>query len=676
MSWNNQGGGQRRSPGRGPWGQGPFGPQPPSDLEEIIRRVQEALGKLTPGGSGAGGKGLGGRGALFVLLAALLVWFAWGTFYTVQPSEVGINLVFGRYTGKTAAGLNTNWPWPIGSVIKVPVWDQQITEVGYRSLGGSGDIPEESQMLTGDKNIVDVHFRVNWQIDPAKPEDYVFNILGPRETVKAVAESIMREVVGLKTIDGILTTDRASVEADVQKRMQDLLNTYRAGVLVKQVQLQSVDAPSEVLSAYRDVTAAQQDQQRAVNEAETYANKVVPEAEGGAARIVAEAKAYREQTILEAKGQTSRYTQIYDQYKKAPGVTRERMYLETMEHVLGPMDKTIVEFELRQPARAIYCARAVAAQDGRERQMRSLNGVVLAAIAVFAIILVSMATFIVNPTEQALILRFGQPVRDLIDAPGLYFKWPFVDTVVYIDKRILALDNERQEVLVSDNQRLEVDAFVRYHIADPLLFYQSVFDTRGADAQLGGMLNSALRRSLSGASITDIVRDKRDALMADIRDQMIAGAKRFGLDVIDVRIKRADLPAENSEAVFRRMQTERQQRAASYRAQGSQQSQQIKAEADRKVTVITATAQQQSDQVRGEGDGERNRIFAEAYGADPEFFAFYRSMQAYQNSFDNGRTRALISPKSDFFRYFSTPTPAAETAPAPSGNPAPSAKAD
>ena len=344
MSSNNQGGGPWRSQGRGPWSQGPSGPQPTADLEEIIRRVQEALGKLTPsGGSGKGGKGLGGRGALFVLLAALLVWFAWGTFYTVQPSEVGINLVFGRYTGKTAAGLNTNWPWPVGSVIKVPVWDQQITEVGYRSLGGSTDIPEESQMLTGDKNIVDVHFRVNWQIDPAKPEDYVFNILNPRETVKAVAESIMREVVGLKTIDGILTTDRASVEADVQKRMQDLLNTYRAGVLVKQVQLQSVDAPSEVLSAYRDVTAAQQDQQRAVNEAETYANKVVPEAEGGAARIVAEAKAYREQTILEAKGQTSRYTQIYDQYKKAPGVTRERMYLETMEHVLGPMDKTIVD---------------------------------------------------------------------------------------------------------------------------------------------------------------------------------------------------------------------------------------------------------------------------------------------------------------------------------------------
>jgi modulator of FtsH protease HflK len=343
MSWNHQGGGPWRSPGRGPWGQGPFGPPPTGDLEEIIRRVQEALGKITPGGSGPGGKGLGGRGILFLALAAAVLWFAWGTFYTVQPNEVGINLVLGRYTGKTAAGLNMNWPWPIGSVIKVPVWDQQITEIGYRTVGGSADIPEESQMLTGDSNMVDVHFRVNWQIDPAKPEDYVFMILNPRATVKAVAETIMREEVGLKTIDGILTTDRKAVEIDVQKRMQQVLDGYRAGVLVKQVQLQSVDAPSQVISAYRDVTAAQQDQQRAVNEAETYANKVVPEAEGGAARIVAEAKAYREQTILEAKGQTARYDQIYQQYKKAPGVTRERMYLETMERVLGPMDKTIVD---------------------------------------------------------------------------------------------------------------------------------------------------------------------------------------------------------------------------------------------------------------------------------------------------------------------------------------------
>ena len=311
----------------------------------------------------------------------------------------------------------------------------------------------------------------------------------------------------------------------------------------------------------------------------------------------------------------------------------------------------------------------------------SAIGLAVIVVAILAIVFALFGLFTVDPTQQALVLRFGQPVRDLIDAPGLYAKWPFVDTVVYIDKQILALDNERQEVLVADNQRLEVDAFVRYRIADPLKFYQSVFNVQGANAQLGGMLNSALRRTLSEASISEIVRTKRDALMADIAVQVKAGAMQFGLDVVDVRIKRADLPEENSEAVFRRMQTERQQRAASYRAQGSQQSQQIKAEADRKVTVTIATAQQEAERISGEGDGERNRIFAQAYGADPDFFAFYRSMQAYDNGFKGGDTRAILSPKSDFFRYFSTPTPgppAAATAPsatAPAAPPGPGVSA-
>jgi membrane protease subunit HflK len=344
MSWNNQGGGPWRS-GQGPWGQGPGGLQPPGDLEEVLRRLQAGLRGILPSGGG-----FAGRGILFFGLVAILLWFAWG-FYTVQPNEIGINLVFGRYTGKTAAGLNYNWPWPAGVVIKVPVSDQKITEVGYRSeLDAAAETgrsrataPEESLMLTGDQNIVDVQFRVSWQIDPAKPEDFVFNIRHPEETVKAVAESVMREVVGLKTIDGILTSDRKSIEPDVQARMQKVLNDYQAGVLVQQVQLQSVDAPSQVLSAYRDVTAAQQDQQRAVNDAETYANRVVPEAEGAAARIRLEAQGYRQQTVAEANGQTSRFNQVYAQYKNAPGVTRERMYLETMERVLGAMDKTILD---------------------------------------------------------------------------------------------------------------------------------------------------------------------------------------------------------------------------------------------------------------------------------------------------------------------------------------------
>ena len=301
---------------------------------------------------------------------------------------------------------------------------------------------------------------------------------------------------------------------------------------------------------------------------------------------------------------------------------------------------------------------------------RPALGFGLVVLVAFVALVVRLTAFTVDPTEQALVLRFGQPVGDVVNASGLHFKAPFIDNVVYIDKRLLALDDERQEVLVAENQRLEVDAFVRYRIVDPLLFYQSVGTIGGADAQLGGMLNSALRRTLSVASLLDIVRYKRDELMADIRDELHKGGARYGLDIVDVRIKRADLPEENSEAVFHRMQAERQQAAALFRAEGSRQAQKIRADADRDAVVTRATAKQQAEQLRGEGDGERNRIFAAAYGADPDFFAFYRSMQAYENALPSAR--AVIGPTSDFFRYFQTPTPAPTKSTADA--PAPAAK--
>jgi membrane protease subunit HflC len=296
-------------------------------------------------------------------------------------------------------------------------------------------------------------------------------------------------------------------------------------------------------------------------------------------------------------------------------------------------------------------------------------GILIAVV--LAIIVASATFFTVDPTEQALVLRFGQPVGDLVSEPGLHVKVPFVDSVVYIDKRILALDNPRQEVLVAENLRLDVDAFVRYRIDDPLGFYRTVLTVQGANAQLSGMLNSALRNTLSDASVADIVRNKRETLMGDIRDTVKKGAERFGIDVVDVRIKRADLVPENSDAVFRSMQAERQLRAAKIRAEGVQESQSITSKADRDVIVVKAQAQQQAEQIRGEGDAQRNKTFADAYGADPEFFAFYRSMQAYDTAFKSD-TRAILSPKSDFFRYFSNPVPAAvpSTVPAPATTPA------
>jgi membrane protease subunit HflC len=291
--------------------------------------------------------------------------------------------------------------------------------------------------------------------------------------------------------------------------------------------------------------------------------------------------------------------------------------------------------------------------------MKGAYGFVVLIALVFVLIIVAASTFQVQQTEQALVLRFGEPVagRGLITKPGLHFKIPFIEEVVPIDNRILDLEAPKQEVLASDNTRIEVDAFLRYKIVDPLKFYQSVGTIDRAKSQLLQVLNSAVRRVLGEANLQEIVRDNRAALMLKIRDEVNQQGGRYGVTAIDVRIRRADLPRQISEQVFLRMKSERAREAAEYRAQGAEQYQKITAKADRDVVVLRGDAQKQADQVRGEGDATRNKIFADAYGKDPDFFAFYRSMQAYETGLKAGDTRMVLSPKSDFFRFFGSPHP-------------------
>jgi membrane protease subunit HflC len=311
--------------------------------------------------------------------------------------------------------------------------------------------------------------------------------------------------------------------------------------------------------------------------------------------------------------------------------------------------------------------------------MRSpLTGIVtLVSVLVLAIVAYS-SVFTVQQTEQALVLRFGEMV-DVATEPGLHFKAPFIDTVVSIDKRILDLENPSQEVIASDQKRLVVDAFARYRIKNALKFYQSVGSIQTANAQLGSLLNAALRRVLGEVTFIQVVRDEREPLMAKIRDQLDKEADGYGIQVVDVRIRRADLPDANSQAVYQRMQTERQREAAEFRALGDQKGQEIRSRADRDATVIVAEANSQAEQIRGEGDAERNRLFAEAYGKDPDFFTFYRSMSAYETGLKGGDTRYLLRPDSPFFRYFADPQgkgegkgeakAAVESAPAPAAKP-------
>jgi membrane protease subunit HflC len=305
---------------------------------------------------------------------------------------------------------------------------------------------------------------------------------------------------------------------------------------------------------------------------------------------------------------------------------------------------------------------------------RSIVGGVAVVIVAVVLILTYSALFTVYQTRQALVVRLGDP-RQVYDQPGLYVKWPLIENVIYVDKRILDLENPSQEVITSDQKRLVVDAFARYRVADALRFYQSVGSIEGANSRLSTLLNSALRRVLGESTLTAVVRDDRGNLMARVRDQLDREAEAFGIKVIDVRIRRADLPEQNSQAVYQRMQTERQREAAEFRALGSQRSQEIRARADRDVTVLLADATSTAEKVRGEGDAERNRVFADAYSKDAEFFSFYRSMQAYEAGLKSSDTRLVIKPDSDFFRFFSDPsgraretprTPPAATPPAPS----------
>ena len=344
MPWSNQsGGGGWKGGGGGPWGPRPGGPGQQPDLEEILRRSQDRIRQAMPGGR------MGGPFAVLiaVVLVALVGFF--GFTVRVNPEELGVVLRFGKYRAPAAArpelplALSDRGGRAAQGHPRQSHRDRHARLVRQPRDASSTirDVPEESLMLTGDENIVDVDFVVFWRISDAPK--FLFNIQNPEGTVKDVAESAMREIVGQSDIEPILTEARAKTEADVQELMQKTLDCYGAGVQVTQVQLQKVDPPAQVIDAFRDVQAARADQERLQNEAQAYANRIIPEAKGEAERILQAAQGYRDKVVAEAKGEADRFLKVYEQYKKAPDVTRQRMFIETMERVLGDTDKVIID---------------------------------------------------------------------------------------------------------------------------------------------------------------------------------------------------------------------------------------------------------------------------------------------------------------------------------------------
>jgi len=364
MPWSNQGGGKGSGGGGGgggPWGQGPWGSgggggKEPPDLDEILRRGQDRMRRvMRGGGGGAGGNGSGGIGGgvpkTFIFLVGLLLLAGatfYGFFYRVNPDEQGIVLRFGEYNRWDTPGLHWRLPYPIEEVRLPKVTQQRTIEVGSaRSTLGARD---SGLMLTGDGSVVDVRFVVFWRISPDKSENgdtgvqqFLFNIAQPETTVREVAESAMREVVGQSALQPLLTGGRQKIQEEVQKLMQKTLDYYRAGIKIDQIQLKEVDPPEEVIGAFREVAAAAQERETLVKQAQTYADQVTPRARGDADRIVAAAEGYRDQTVAEATGQAARFLKVYDEYKKAPDVTRQRLFLEMQERVLEGTDKIIID---------------------------------------------------------------------------------------------------------------------------------------------------------------------------------------------------------------------------------------------------------------------------------------------------------------------------------------------
>jgi modulator of FtsH protease HflK len=332
----------------GPWGTPPPGPPGSGrgpDLDDLIRQAQASLRRFLPAGSG------GGRGVAVLAGLLLLVWFGSGI-YRVQPDEEGVVLRFGAYHRRAAPGLNYHWPWPIETALTPRVTTQNLLPIGFRPSdpatvrAASGrDVPEESLMLTGDENIVDIDFVVRWQVSPG-PDGaaaYLFNTRNPEPTIRSAAESVMREVIGRTPIEAVLTQARSQIETQVMQGTQAILDQYKAGVLIRQVQLSGGQPPAAVAEAFRDVQRASADADRAKNEAEAYNNDIIPRARGEAERMVQEAQGFRDSQEARARGEAQRFTAVLDAYQQAKDVTLRRMYLETMEEILRRNPKVVID---------------------------------------------------------------------------------------------------------------------------------------------------------------------------------------------------------------------------------------------------------------------------------------------------------------------------------------------
>ncbi len=661
MAWNQPSGPNN------PWGRRPGQGGP--DLDERLKSWQRRLESLLrPGGRG----GEGGSLFLMGILVVLGLWL-WSGFYQVAQAERGIIQRFGRLVDVKAPGVGWRWPWPIETVTKVNV-----------ASVNSSDF--KSRVLTSDVNLamVDLHFAVQYQFsDPVKK---LFRVRDPETTLSEVSESAIREIVGRSTLDELLVgSTRPEVTRRTKELIQHTLDYYTSGITVTTVNLEDVQVPDAVIPSQRDANKAQADKERFILESEAYANGIVPVAQGAALRIQQDAQAYKAQVTALAAGQASRFAQLEAAYTQSPDVTRRRLYMDSVENVLSrahkvlidsraggsmfylPIDKLLEKGAAREAeptgAEARRRQRDEGARVGHGRSARAGRALMSSRLfplfigAGVLLVLAALSLFSVSETEFAIRTEFGKIVG--IDyTPGLHLKWPW-DMVTKFDRRILSESYTGETFLTNDGRGLIVDFYVKWRVKDPATYYNAAAGSEAiAGQRLAEIVKDGIKSVVAQRTLQQIVSAERAAVTNQMFGAASHNAEGLGVDLVDVRVQRIDLPDEVAARVYESMKQNFAKIASRLRAEGQKASAGIRAAAERQRTVILADAERDALRIRGEGDAASSQTYARAYTKDPEFYAFYRSLQAYEHSLGKEGDLLVVTPDGEFFKYLKDPSKA------------------
>jgi len=651
------------------WNQSPGG-SPPS-VDDVLEKIQLKL------------KGFKG-GPVLILVAVVVVFIiGWTSWFTVQPEETGIVQRFGKVMRTAGPGLHFKLPFGIEKVRLLPTARVLKEEFGFRTLATvpgektryaqSGSYKDESLMLTGDLNVIDVQWIIQYRIED--PIRYLFQVRNTPKTIRDTSEAIMRRAVGNRLGSDVLTTGRVAIASEAKIEIQKVLTDYESGVRLVTVELQDVTPPDTVKPAFNEVNESRQDKERTINKAQEQANREIPKARGVATQSISEAEGYALERVNRAEGEATRFEAILGEYQGAPQVTRRRLYLEAMTGLLADM-KGLYIVDRDQKAMVPWLP--------REATMKFTLKTAIIGIAVVILIVIYSGLYTLEEGLQAIVVQFGRPVGEPVTEAGLHIKLPFVQEVRRFEKRLLVWDGDPNQIPTKGREFIWVDTTARWRIADAKKFLENVASEAGAQNRLNDIIDSVVRDQVSSSELVELVRSaswevpKEEALKdipkereEELKKEIARGREeitrtilreaqkiipQYGIELVDVRIKRLDYVESVREKVYERMISERKRIAAQFRSEGEGRSAEILGTMEKELRQIRSTAYRRVQEIQGQADADATRIYGQAYNRNPEFYAFLRTLESYKEK-TNKNSVLILTTDSDFYQYIKQASP-------------------